>query len=108
MKTLEDMAREAGYDVDAEGVTMPHYHPGGPADERAHLERFAAIVEQRVRDEYAVYMWIMDGDLHGHAPRSYGYTLRASDGYTQEEVDKRLHEDPTLKATALYALKARP
>ena len=41
---LEELARQAGYDVDYGGITMPHYHADGPADERAHLARFAALV----------------------------------------------------------------
>ena len=42
--TIERLAREAGYDVDTDGITMPYYHPQGPADERAFLSRFADLV----------------------------------------------------------------
>lgn len=41
---LEELARQAGYDVDPEGIAMPIYHADGSADERAQLTRFAALV----------------------------------------------------------------
>lgn len=41
---LEELARQAGYDVDPEGIAMPIYHADGSADERAQLTRFSALV----------------------------------------------------------------
>jgi hypothetical protein len=41
------MAEEAGYDVDGAEITMPIYHADGPANERAQLQRFAALVAER-------------------------------------------------------------
>ena len=50
---IERMAREAGYDVDGDGITMPHFHADGPADERAHLARFAALVRAQALQDAA-------------------------------------------------------
>lgn len=43
---IERLAREAGFDTDDGQITMPHHHADGPANERSHLERFAALVAE--------------------------------------------------------------
>ena len=62
---LEELARQAGYDVDPEGIAMPIYHADGSADERAQLTRFAALVQ----DDAARF-------LEAHSRETYGAALR--------------------------------
>lgn len=50
---IEQMAREAGYDVDESDITMPYTHDDDPADEREFLARFAALVRAHALEEAA-------------------------------------------------------
>lgn len=52
--TVERLAREAGYDVDDDEITMPTMRDDGPSDEREHLTRFAAAIRREALEEAAM------------------------------------------------------
>lgn len=60
---IERLAKEAGWDVDSDGITMPYlsgYYD--PADETRLLTKFAALIAEACAKEAAAYNWFEDAD----------------------------------------------